>query len=232
VSTAPTAALVVVGTFAPWPRRSVEARGRVAGSAASVPCSAGQAGRTQGTPWQCAQVPPGHLTRDARVRNSRTKAVADPMILWEGWDIRSLASRSAVSPVPGSRRDPGDDGPPRRRQRRLRRRRSRRRTQLASPTARAPHDAPRADRSQEPRRQPSPARSQMRRAKPICRSKSLASRRLRHTERSQSRRPRPAPRKAASRAQDGSGAASGGRAEGSRLGETPGYRKLAESPHA
>ena len=68
----------------------------------------------------------------------------------------------------------------------------------------------------------SPARrSQVRRAKPICRPKSLASRRLRHSERSQSRRPKPASRKEASRAQDGRGATSGGRAAGSQLGETP-----------
>jgi len=66
------------------------------GSAASVPTSAGKAGHTQGNPWPCSQVPPGHRTRDARVRNSRTSAVADPMILWEGWADRSLTSRSEV----------------------------------------------------------------------------------------------------------------------------------------
>jgi len=95
-----------------------------------------------------------------------------------------------VSPVPGSRRVPGEDGTPRRRKWLPRKRRSRRRTRVAPkkvrryrsrrPQPRASTEARRADRSQG------------RRPKPIGRPKSLASKSLRRTERSQSCRPKPA----------------------------------------
>ena len=68
---------------------------------------------------------------------------------------------------------------------------------------------PRASREAQP-----VERSQVHRPKPIFRPRSLALIDLRRTERSKSRRTKPATRKEASRAQDGSGAASGGRTEG------------------
>ena len=86
----------------------------------------------------------------------------------------------------------------------------------------AAHDAGRAEGSQPcPRRswrhlkRLRPARRQVRRAKPICRPNLLALRGLHRAERSQSRRMKFAVRTAASRAQDGRGAASGGHAAGS-----------------
>jgi hypothetical protein len=163
------------------------------GSAASVPSSAGQDGRNQSNPWPCSQVPPGHRTRDARVRNSRTNALADPMILREGWAVRSLTSRSEVRIVPGSRLDHGDEGPPRRRPRRLRIRKvapeetSRGADCAGSARCPARRPQPRAATAAQPG-----ARSHGRRAKPICRPKSLVSRGLRRTERSQSRGTKPA----------------------------------------
>ena len=82
---------------------------------------------------------------------------------------------------------------------------------------RAPNDAQRADRSSRASTEAQPVeRSEVRRAKPICRPKSLASRGLRRTERSQSRGDEAGRAAGRSRAQEGSGAESGGRAEGSQ----------------
>jgi hypothetical protein len=127
--------------------------------------------------------------------NSRTNDTADPMIILERWAFHSLASRGEGSTIPGSRRDHGEEGTPRRRKRLLRTCRSHRMARVASEKARAPNDANRADRSQAANR------GKLRRPKPICRLKSLASKSLRRTERSQSCRTKPAALNEASLAQ-------------------------------